>query len=104
MSFAHKARKFTPRSQRIEPRVKQHCGMAEKAVVDGAGQHVQCLGFLTQITQLPRQIIHPLRIAERRLHQLFPPPPAFFPLAPPPPPKKPLPPPTRLFQPPSPPP
>jgi hypothetical protein len=57
VSFVQERREFRAGSHRIEPRVAQHSLMTEKTVVNGAGQHIQRSRFLSQVTELPRQII-----------------------------------------------
>src|ERR1700682_2311313 len=69
--FAKQRSEYRASSQGVEPRITDHGGIAEEAVIDGAGQHIQRPGFLAEVAELPRQIIHALRIAESCLQQLF---------------------------------
>src|SRR5260370_24678077 len=63
--------KLGSRSKRIEPWIAQHCRMAKETTMDSAGKHFQRWSYLIQVSELPRQVIHPLRVPERGLHQLF---------------------------------
>src|SRR5262245_28407266 len=71
MCLAQQVRKPAAAAKRIKPGIAEHRGVAEKAIVDGSREHVQGLGFVAQIAELPRQVKHSLRIAERRVEELL---------------------------------
>src|SRR5713226_5824690 len=70
LRFAQEICKFGPASQCIEPRIANHRGVAVETIVDRTRKHAERLAILAEIAELPRQVIHALRIAEGGLEQL----------------------------------
>src|SRR5215472_9663714 len=71
LRFAQRIGEFIQSTQRIQPGVAQHRRVAEKTLLDGAGQHFQRHGFFTQVGELTRHIEQALGVAKRGLAELF---------------------------------
>jgi len=64
LGFVQGARELRTRAEGIEPRIAHHRGITEKALGDGARQHLERGSFLTEVTELPGEIVQAFRVAE----------------------------------------
>ena len=65
VGLAQKPDKLLVAAEGVEPGVADHGGIAEEAVLDGAGKLLEGLGTFTKKSELPGEIVETFRIAEK---------------------------------------